>query len=312
MQLSIVIPVYRSEAILPTLVQEIQGELDPNLDSFEVIFVNDCSPDKSWEVLTELSDRYPFVKAVDLSINVGQHNAIMAGLNQAQGEVIVMMDDDLQHHPKYILEFYRAIQAGADICYCKFAHNKHALWKVMGSRFNNLVSSFLLNKPKNLYLSSFKAITAFVKDEVIRYRGPYAYVDGLIWSASNRYKVIEITHHERLEGVGGYNLKRSISLWLKMSTSFSIAPLRLASAMGGIFAGFGVAYMIYALIQKIYYNLDAPGWTTLVILISVIGGVQLIMLGVIGEYLGRAYLKLNEKPQYVIRSILGKESQEQD
>ena len=182
----------------------------------------------------------------------------------------------------------------------------------MGSRFNNLVSSFLLNKPKNLYLSSFKAITGFVKDEVIRYQGPYAYLDGLIWNASNRYRIIDIEHHERLEGVGGYNLRRSISLWLKMSTSFSILPLRIASFMGALFAGFGLVYMIYALMQKLYYGLDAPGWTTLVILISLIGGLQLIMLGVIGEYLGRAYLKLNGKPQFVIRSILGKESQEQD
>jgi len=301
-QLSIVIPVYRSEKILPELVRLIELELKGSLSTFEIILVNDCSPDESGRVVEDLTQKYAFVRGLDLAINTGQHNAVMAGLKHASGEVIVLMDDDLQHSPKYILPLYEEIRAGFDICYSKFEKQQHPLWKRLGSAFTNLVSSYLLNKPKNLYLSSFKAISKFIRDEVVTYDGPYAYVDGLILSYSSNYKVIDVEHISRYSGEGGYNLKSSVSLWLKMTTSFSIAPLRLASLFGFSLSGVGFFYAIYIVIKNIFYEVAVEGWSSIIVVFLVTSGIQLVMLGVIGEYVGRAYLKLNGKPQFVIRN----------
>lgn len=303
MQLSIVIPVYNSFKILDELVLQIKKEIN-FVDRFELILVNDCSPDKSWEKISALIEKYPFIKGVNLRKNSSQHNAIMAGLNYAHGDVIVMMDDDLQHSPKYIQNLYEEIKHGSDVCYTRFAEKKHKLWKRLGSQFNDSIANLLLKKPKNLYLSSFKAISKTILPEIIAYDGPYPYVDGLILGITQSISVIDIEHNVRFEGDGNYNFINSLSLWLKMATSFSVLPLRAATYLGIFISLISFCLGTYYLLLGLISDNIPPGWTTLIVVILFLGGIQLISIGIIGEYIGRSYLKLNKKYQFVVKEII--------
>ena len=301
--LSIVIPVYRSESILPTLVRKILDSVTllGYESSFELILVNDASPDGSWDVIKTLSSQYSFLYGICLSRNFGQHNATMAGLTYCSGDIVIIMDDDLQHPPSAISDLVAAIERGYDVCYTCYENRQHAYWKKFGSWFNDRVANYLLGKPQGLYLSSFKALRKWVAAEIIKYDGPYAYVDGLILDVTHKITSIPIKHQTRMDGEGNYNLRRSISLWLKMATSFSILPLRLASICGFFLAGASVLFIAYVLVEKILHPEIAAGWASLIATVLFIGGMQLLCLGVIGEYLGRAYLKINKKPQFAVR-----------
>lgn len=303
MDLSIVIPVYNSEKILDELVKQIDNNIK-FVNKFELILVNDCSRDNSWNTIKKLLTQYKFIKAINLRKNSGQHNAIMAGLNQATGNVIVMMDDDLQHSPKYIQNLYEQIKLGFDVCYTKFTITQHKGWKVLGSNFNDMVANILLNKPKGLYMSSFKAISKDIKEEIIQYDGPYAYVDGLILATTNNISTITIEHHKRYDGEGNYNLLSSISLWSKMATSFSILPLRIATITGFFISIIAFLLGIYFVILKFLGNTVPDGWTSMIVIVLFLGGIQLLSLGIIGEYIGRSYLKINGKKQYIIKEVI--------
>ena len=307
-QLSIVVPVYNSESILPKLVEKIHDEMvTENLaEQFELLLVNDSSPDNSWAVICELADKHPFVKGISLRRNFGQHNATMAGLNHVSGDIVVIMDDDLQHPPEAIGEMIASLSGGYDVCYTRYLNRKHPLWKKLGSRFNDWASSKFLGKPKGLYLSSFKAIRREVVDEVIKYDGPYAYVDGLILDVTRSVTAIDIQHRARLEGEGNYSLLSSISLWMKMATSFSVSPLRIASFTGFALSLLSLIMIGIIFIQKIIDPEMAAGWASLIATILFIGGVQTLCIGMIGEYLGRTYLKLNGKPQYTVGALTWK------
>jgi len=309
-EISIVIPVYRSEKILPTLVDQVSASMDAAkmTGRFELILVNDASPDGSWQVIEGLVARHAFVQGICLARNFGQHNATMAGLNHALGEIVVIMDDDLQHPPQAIMALVGAVRDGYDVCYTRYVNRQHVVWKRIGSWFNDRVASFLLQKPRGLYLSSFKALRRWVVQQVIRYDGPYAYVDGLILDNTKNITNIPIEHQSRHEGEGNYDLKRSVSLWMKMATSFSIIPLRIASITGMFLAIVSAIVMIYVLVGKLMHPDTPAGWTSLLLTVLFVGGLQLLCLGVIGEYLGRAYLKINHKPQFAIRETIGCES----
>lgn len=304
--ISIVVPVYRSATILPQLVKQILAEMDRQhiAEQFELILVNDNSPDNSWDIITSLTEQYAFIKAISLRRNFGQHNAIMAGLNHVSGQFIVMMDDDLQHPPESIGSMLQALKDGADVCYTNYIDRKHESWKKLGSQFNDWAASKLLNKPQGLYLSSFKAVRRDLIDEIITYDGPYAYIDGLILDLTSAITTVDIPHQARLDGEGNYHLFNSISLWMKMATSFSVLPLRFASLLGFTLAILSSILILIILVQKILHPEWPAGWASLLATVLFIGGVQTLCIGIIGEYLGRAYLKLNGKPQFSIRHII--------
>ena len=300
--LSIVVPVYRSAQILPKLVEQIHAEMDKEGwgNSFELLLVNDASPDNSWQIIRTLAQRHDFIKGISLRRNFGQHNAIMAGLHYVSGNFIVLMDDDLQHPPHAIGDLVRALKAGHDVCYTNYLNRQHAAWKKLGSRFNDWMATLLLGKPKGLYLSSFKGLRREIAQEIIQYDGPYAYIDGLIFDVTRSITTIDIEHQARHDGEGNYNLGRSLSLWLKMATSFSVLPLRLATYSGFLLAAISSVMIIFVLVQK-FMHPDLPaGWASLIATILFIGGIQTLCIGVMGEYLGRTYLKLNRKPQFVV------------
>ncbi|OIO76008.1 MAG: glycosyltransferase [Gallionellaceae bacterium CG1_02_56_997] len=302
--LSIVVPVYRSAAILPELVEQIHAEMvkEGLADTFELLLVSDASPDNSWQVIRTLAESHPFIRGISLRRNFGQHNAIMAGLNHVRGDFVVLMDDDLQHPPHAIGDMLRALQEGYDVCYTHYLNRQHAVWKKLGSQFNDWVATHLLGKPAGLYLSSFKGLRREIVAEVIHYDGPYAYVDGLILDVTRSITTIDIEHGARHEGEGNYNLSRSIALWMKMATSFSVLPLRLASFAGFALAGLSLLMILYVIVEKWLHPELPAGWASLIATVLFIGGIQTLCLGMMGEYLGRTYLKLNHKPQFVVGS----------
>jgi undecaprenyl-phosphate 4-deoxy-4-formamido-L-arabinose transferase len=300
--LSIVVPVYRSALILRTLTEEILAEMrKAELDrDFELLLVSDDSPDESWEVICSLARTHEFVRGISLRRNFGQHNAIMAGLNYVKGDYVVLMDDDLQHPPDAISRMLSALREGYDVCYTNYVNRRHAIWKQAGSRFNNWVATHLLGKPSGLYLSSFKAMRGEIAKEIVKYDGPYAYVDGLILDVTRSITTVDIAHQQRLTGEGNYNLRRSVSLWLKMATSFSVTPLRLATYAGFLLSAISLLMIIIVIVEKLLHPELAAGWASLIATILFIGGIQTLCIGMIGEYLGRTYLKLNHKPQFVV------------
>jgi undecaprenyl-phosphate 4-deoxy-4-formamido-L-arabinose transferase len=300
-----VIPVYGSERILPELVTQVHRVMQEQAWSYEIIFVCDQSPDQSWKVIQNLAKDYPSVRGILLRMNAGQHNALMAGLAQAKGQIIVTMDDDLQHSPRDIPSLVAQIEQGHDVAYAHFRTRKHPLWKILGSRLNNTVAGYLMKKPTDLYLSPFRAFKSVIRDEVLRYRGPYVYVDGLILSVTRHIAAVTVDHHDRFAGDSRYGFRKSISLWLKMATSFSIIPLRITSFLGLLFAGVGFLFAVLLVIQKFTLNLMPVGWSSLIVTILIIGGVQLLALGMLGEYLGRVLLTLNARPQYVVAEQVG-------
>lgn len=302
--LSIVVPVYGSATMLPALVKRLAAVFD-GLDlsgSFELLLINDASPDQSWSVIKALAAQHKFVRGVNLRRNVGQHNATMAGLGLVRGRYVAVMDDDLQHPPEALADLILALESGYDVCYTRYVNRQHAWWKRVGSQFNDRVATILLQKPKGLYLSSFKAMRREIADEVVKYDGPYAYVDGLILDATRSITTIDVEHQSRLEGESQYNLRRLISLWLKMATSFSVLPLRIATYLGFGIAGLSVLMACFVAVIKLLHPEFPPGWASLIATVLFIGGVQTLCIGVVGEYLGRTYLKLNGKRQFVIGS----------
>lgn len=306
--LSFVIPVYGSEKVLPELVARLQEVLDtlPAVrGSYEVIFVCDRSPDRSWHVIEQLAARLPWVRGILLRMNAGQHNALMAGFAQARGEIVMTMDDDLQHAPSDIPALLDELASGRDVVYARFKNRKHASWKIAGSRLNDLVAGYLMQKPKGLYLSPFRAMRAAIVRDILRYRGPYVYVDGLLLSVTRNIGTVDVEHHDRYAGDSGYSLRKSISLWLKMATSFSIVPLRLTSFAGMAIAGLGFLLAVLLVIQKFTLDMMPIGWSSLIVTVLMLGGIQLVALGMLGEYLGRVLLTLNLRPQYVVDASVG-------
>jgi polyisoprenyl-phosphate glycosyltransferase len=303
MKLSIVVPVYKSADCLPELARRVARDVDGRFDSYELILVNDDSPDTSWDVIMSLTLVHPFVVGVDLRKNVGQDNAIMAGLHYASGEVVVVMDDDLQHDPSDIAALCRALQQGSDVVYARFGRKRQALWKNLGSRLSDRVAVVVLGKPKDIYMSPYKAIRREIVDEIVKYDGPFTYVDGLIFSITSHITQIDVEHHPRLAGQSNYNLIRSIKVWLKLATGFSVIPLRLATFTGGAIALFSFLMAIFFVVQAFVIDKVPEGYPSLIVTLFFLGGIQLMGIGAVGEYIGRIFITQNKTPQFTVKEV---------
>jgi len=304
-RISVVIPVYRSAGCLDELVRRLVEVLETAGGSYEIILVNDRSPDESWARICENVQRYPAVRGINLRRNVGQDNALMAGLRAARGAVVVMMDDDLQHDPRDIPRLVAAVEAGHDICYARFPRKHQAFWKNLGSWFNDKVANIVVGKPPHIYLSPFKAVARAVVSEVVQYDGPFPYVDGLLFRVTNNVTQVDVEHHRRYAGRGNYTLARSIGVWLRVATMFSLAPLRIATILGFTFSVVGFLLAVFFTVYKLLVPTTPLGWASTIVAILVLGGTQLACLGIIGEYVGRVFLHLNKRPQYTIKERVG-------
>lgn len=301
--LSIVIPVYRGAATVGRLVEELSA-LRP-ADGLEIVLVNDGSPDNSGEVCQELVQRATVpLTYVEHARNYGEHNAVMTGLRLARGTYVITMDDDLQNPPEEVVHLYDHARLGQwDVVYTRYGVKQHAGWRNLGSRFANAVADRLLDKPKGLYLSSFRCMSALVVQSVTRYQGPYPYVDGLIMQVTQRIDSIEVRHLPRIEGRSNYNLTRLVRLWLNLATSFSLAPLRLAIYAGIVMALLGAGGAVATIAEALIMQNTPSGWASTMTVILLVAGVQSMILGVLGEYVGRTFLSANGKPQGTVRSI---------
>lgn len=299
---SIIIPVYNGALSIGRLVDELIVQLSP-IFRIEIILVNDCSPDNSEEICIGIAKMHPdFVSFYSLAMNVGEHNTVMAGLNKATGDYAIIVDDDFQNPVSEVIKLINYMGSNNfDVVYTWYKEKKHSFFRNLGSRFNDKMANLMLKKPKNLYLSSFKIINRFLINEVIKYNLPYPYIDGLILRTTSNIGKIEVSHNKREMGKSNYTLRKLVSLWMNMFTNFSILPLRISIILGFIFSFIGFLIGIDAIIEKIY-NPNVPlGYTYMVIIISIYAGVQLIAIGMVGEYLGRIFMANNKKPQYSIR-----------
>ena len=301
--ISIIIPVFNGEKTIEILVNNISKTLSENYD-FEIILVNDCSKDKSEEKCKELVKKYPNVSLYSLSKNVGEHNAVMAGLNKCAGDYAVIMDDDLQHSAESLLElinFSTNENNNYDVVYTHYGEMKYNFFRNVGRKFNNFIANLLLEKPKSLYLSSFKLVNRFLINEIIKYQSPYAYIDGLILGITSKIGKIKVKHSERTKGKSGYTLKKLLSVWSSMSTGFSVVPLRLSLVLGSLLSLLGFIFALLTFIERMLDNTVPSGYATIIIAVTLFSGAILIALGLIGEYVGRIFISLNKKPQFVIR-----------
>ncbi|MCU0285498.1 MAG: glycosyltransferase family 2 protein [Acidobacteria bacterium] len=301
-KVSIVIPVFNGEHSIGRLVKELIAALG-DLYYLEIVLVNDNSPDNSENVCISLYHEHPhIVRFYSLARNVGEHNAVMAGLNQATGDYMAIMDDDFQNPISEVVKLLDyATRSDCDVTYSYYKKKQHSLFRNIGSWFNDKVANFMLDKPKDLYLSSFKVLNRFITDEIIKYELPYPYIDGLILRTTDKIAAIAVDHHERRAGRSGYTLRKLIRLWLNMFTNFSILPLRVSFIIGVLTSGLGLIFAAITLIEK-FSNPNMPvGYASVIVAVLIFAGLQLVSIGVIGEYVGRIFLSQNRKPQYTIR-----------
>ncbi len=300
--LSVVIPVYNGARTIGQLVSALSSlKVEGGL---EIVLVNDGSPDDSDRVCRRLLESTDVpITYIEHARNYGEHNAVMTGLRYARGSFVITMDDDLQNPPEEVLRLFRACRdRGHDVVYTFYARKKHAWWRNLGSRFANWVADVLLDKPRGVYLSSFRCMNRLVVDGITRYEGPFPYVDGLIMQVTQRIGTLEVQHLPRAVGRSNYTLRRLVRLWLNLAFNFSLLPLRVAVVLGLAMAFLGLLGAVYVVGHALFG--DPPtGWASTITVILLLSGVQLVMLGIIGEYLGRTFLTANRKPQGLIRAV---------
>ena len=296
--ISIIIPVYNSGKNLELLIDEVEQVLSNNKNTYELILIDDCSTDNSWSIIQNICNKSKFVKGLLLRKNVGQHNAIFAGLKYSSGKYVLTMDDDGQNSPNDIISLIEEIKKGYDVVYANYLQKEHNIFRKIGSSLNNIVSSFLFKKPLNLKLTSFRCFKHEIKDEIIKSRSSSIYLDGLIFYSTSCISNILVQHKKREFGKSNYTFRKLFGLWLQMATGFSILPLRVASFFGIFFSLSSFLITIwFVFIREIPLNVPM-GWTSLVVIAFFFGGIQLLALGLIGEYIGRTYLNTNRTLQY--------------
>ena len=309
---SFVIPCYRSAATVSAVVEEINSTMAalPNYDH-EIILVNDCSPDNTFSVIEGLARADKRITAVDLAKNFGQHAAIMAGLHHSRGDYIVCLDDDGQTPADEVGKLLAKLEEGYDVVYASYGHHKqHSFFRNFGSWLNGKMTEIMLGKPKELSLTSYFAAQRFIIDEMLRYEHCFPYVMGLVLRSTKNICNVPVNHRQRQEGHSGYTLSKLLNLWMNGFTSFSIKPLRLATYMGCLTALIGFIYAIVIVIRYFTVHMAPLGWSSTTALLLILGGIILLVLGLVGEYVGRIFMCVNASPQYVQRKVVKKGQEE--
>lgn len=310
-KVSFVIPCFRSEVTLGHVVEEIRETMTGLAEyCYEIVLVNDCSPDNTLQVIRGLCEKYSNITGISLVRNFGQHAALMAGFRHVTGDIVVCLDDDGQTPANEVGKFLAEIKAGSDVVYAKYTNKQHTAFRNFGSKVNEIMTRFMLGKPKELYISSYFAAKRFVIDEVIRYQNCYPYVIGLVLRTTKNIGNVEVTHRQREVGCSGYTLKALFALWFNGFTAFSIQPLRFATLIGVFCAGTGFLYGIYTIVKRFLVPNVPIGFSSLMAALVFIGGMIMLMLGLIGEYVGRIYISLNNSPQYVVREVISQKENE--
>ena len=304
---SFVIPCYRSENTVEAVTEEIRTAMAalPGCD-YEIVLVNDCSPDGTWRVIHTLAGKDPRITAVDLAKNFGQHAALMCGLRHTAGDYVVCLDDDGQTPADEVGKLLEKLEEGYDVVYASYEQKQESGFRRFGSEVNRRMTEIMLSKPRELELTSYFAARRFLVDEMLRYEHCYPYVMGLVLRSTKNICNVPVKHRARMTGRSGYTLGKLISLWMNGFTSFSIKPLRISIWSGMILAFLGFIYALIAVIRYFTVHMAPLGWTTTTVLLLIVGGFILIMLGLVGEYVGRVFMCVNATPQYVEREVVKK------
>ena len=302
MKLSFVIPCYRSQNTIETVVNEIRETVAtrPGTD-YEIVLVNDCSPDNVWNVIENLAAAGPHIKGICLAKNFGQHSALMAGYAQTTGDYIVSLDDDGQTPASETFKLVDKLEEGYDVVYGYYKHAAQHLFRRFGTWVNKKMAEAIIGQPKTLRTTSFFIMRKFIVDEIVRYPHPFAYISGLVFRATKNLGNVEVHHRHRLEGESGYTIAGLLGLWINGFTAFSVKPLRAATFIGLICAAIGFAAGLFVIYKKLMFPTVPIGYTSMLATILFIGGMIMLLLGLIGEYVGRIYISINQSPQYVVR-----------
>jgi glycosyltransferase involved in cell wall biosynthesis len=300
--LSIVIPVYRSAESLPELIAELGRTLPTLTDLYEVILVDDGSPDNSWQIIDRLSREHAWLHGVTLMRNYGQHNALLCGVRSAQHDVIVTMDDDLQHPPTELPKLLAKLDEGYDVVYGTPREEQHGLMRDLASQVTKLALQGSMGVETARKVSAFRAFRAQLRDAFANYRSPYVNIDVLLTWATTRFTAVEVRHDPRKYGASTYTFRKLVRHALNMITGFSIIPLQIASLVGFGFTLFGMLVLVYVVGRALLFGIVVPGFAFLASIIAIFSGAQLFALGIIGEYLARVHFRSMERPVYTVRS----------
>jgi glycosyltransferase involved in cell wall biosynthesis len=303
--ISVVVPVYRSEAILPELVQRLSQTLPPLAQHYELILVNDCSPDDGWTVITQLQRQFSWIRGINLMRNYGQHNALLCGIRAARYEVIITMDDDLQHPPEEIPKLLTVLSQGFDVVYGTPQQEQHGLGRDLASFATKMALRNVVGAEIARQVSAFRAFRRQVADAFRQYEGSFVSVDVLLTWGSNRFGAVKVHHEPRKQGASGYSFRKLATHAMNMMTGFSTVPLQFASIVGFCFTLLGMGVLFYVVIRYFLSGDSVPGFPFLASIIAIFSGAQLFALGIIGEYLARMHFRMMDRPTYAIREIIG-------
>ena len=311
-KISFCIPCYGSEKTIEYVVNEIIETVNQRADEFdyEIIAVNDCSPDNVYSVLSNLAQKNDRIKVVNLARNFGQAGARMATLKYSTGDYTVCMDDDGQCPIPELWNLIQPIFDGADVSIAKYPKKKQSKFKNLGSKFNNFMVHSLMDVDSNFEMSNFFVLKRFMVEEILNYQNPYPYLIGLINRATHNISFVPMEERNRISGNTGYSIKKLVSLWMNGFTAFSVKPLRISSVIGVVCAIFGFVFGVFTVIRKLVVPSISAGWSSIVSILLFVGGLIMLMLGMIGEYIGRIYISLNNSPQYVVNELINIESGE--
>ena len=306
-KISFVIPCYCSEKTVRSVVEDIYKEFPHKSYNIEIILVNDGSKDHTYDIIKKIADEHEEVIAVNLAKNFGQDGARMAGYSLCTGDYIISLDDDGQNPPTEAHKLIAKLEEGYDAVFGKYHVKKHSKFKNFGSKVNDIMANVMLGKPKNLTLCSYFIMNRFVVNEILKYDGAYPYIWGLILRSTSNIANEYIEHKAREVGETTYTFAKLLSLWLNGFTSFSVKPLRVSALLGCIVAVAGFIYAIIIIFESIFMGIEVAGWASTMSVILLLSGVQLIMMGLMGEYVGRTFVSENKAPQFVIREQYKKE-----
>jgi undecaprenyl-phosphate 4-deoxy-4-formamido-L-arabinose transferase len=299
--LSVVVPVYNSEASLPLLIERLDPVLTAHARNFEAILVNDGSRDRSWDVISQLKHRYPWVRGISLTRNYGQHNALLCGIRAARNEVIVTLDDDLQNPPEEIPKLLGKLAEGYDVVYGAPEEERHGLWRDLASCVTKTALQSAVGAETARHASAFRAFRTEARGGFANFQGPFVSIDVLLTWGASRFAAVPVQHDERRLGASQYTLRKLVRHAFNMMTGFSVLPLQIASLVGFVFTAFGFLVLVYVIGGYLIRGGSVPGFPFLASLIAMFSGVQMFALGIIGEYLARMHFRMMDRPSYAIR-----------
>lgn len=308
-KISFVIPCYRSQNTIKSVIEEVKSTMTDLIEyDYEIILINDCSPDDTFKVIRTMAEQDSRITGVNLAKNFGQHAALMAGFHHSNGDIIVCLDDDGQTPANEVGKLLDKIKDGFDVVYASYEHKQHSFFRNLGSKVNSKMTEIMLGKPKQLMITSYFAVRRFVVEEMMRYENCYPYVIGLVLRTTKNICNVPVNHRQRQEGSSGYTIGKLVNLWMNGFTSFSVKPLRIATYLGVFSSICGFIFLIYIVISHFLRNTAPVGWSSTMAIMLLLGGIILVVLGIIGEYVGRIFMCSNVAPQYVVREIVKKES----